>query len=526
MQRIKNVILLLLLLLAVWAFWPQAKDSSKEREGAPGTSRRRHDSAAREYVIKVSPEFYMPGTMPWNVGEPLEGFSRVAEEFEALYPDTRIEFVGVPSGLREWLVTQLSSGQAPDIFHVNVEDVWQDVHKGWYLPLDRYLEQPNPFVAEGDPGSEQWWDIFKYQAITRGKAAPDGKNYCITLDMVETGIFYNKDIFQKVGVTLPKTWQEFLEMMEKLRQAGYIPILMWDWHFSNWGMDLIFDQLYCDLLPGIDLKQDPVREQYLQGYLDWDEICFLHQKGFFTRDDPRFLEMWRLLKQLRHYTNQDLNRLSIDLTKLFVTQKGAMVWDGSWLVQRLTKDPDIDFEWGILYPPPMTPATSPYATGREMCVIGGSGIQLVVSNSAYRDTGDPDTSERLKRCIAFLQFLTTPENTGRVVNEISALLPNVKAAAVQKALEPFDEILQRRYTTAKWTYTFDLKFNEILERMLGLYLNDGISEDEFLDWMERNFASAIQSVTRRKRLDLSAFEARWQELAPERRTMKDLPRAS
>jgi len=30
---------------------------------------------------------------------------------------------------REWLVTQLSSGAAPDVIQINVEDVWQDIQK-------------------------------------------------------------------------------------------------------------------------------------------------------------------------------------------------------------------------------------------------------------------------------------------------------------------------------------------------------------------------------------------------------------
>ena len=34
------------------------------------------------------------------------------------------------------------------------------------------------------PGYDQWWDMFKYQAISRGKAAPDNLNYCLSFYMV------------------------------------------------------------------------------------------------------------------------------------------------------------------------------------------------------------------------------------------------------------------------------------------------------------------------------------------------------
>ncbi|MBN1902246.1 extracellular solute-binding protein [Candidatus Sumerlaeota bacterium] len=520
----KHLILIAILIIAIWAFLPSHDEKSKETDGKKGQNPQTSSSSEKKYILKVYPDVYLPGTMPFNVGKPLEGIEKVAEEFETLYPDTKIHFVGVPTGLREWLVTQLSTGQAPDILHVNVEDVWQDVHKSWYVPLDEYLDAPNPFVKKGEPGSEKWWDMFKYQSITRGKAAPDGKNYCVCLDMIETAIFYNKDIFKKLGLAPPKDWVEFLDIQEKLQQAGYTPLLMVLPMYADWAVDLIFDQLYYDLLPGIDLMKDPTREEYLQGYLDWDEISFLYQKGFFTKKDKRFCELWRIMKEWRKYANKDI--ASADINKLFITQKGAMIWNSSFLVHKLARDPEIEFDWGVFYPPPIPSSYNSYCSGHDMCVIGGAAMQLTVTNSAFSDTGDIATSERLKRCIAFLQFLTLPRNADTVVNEISCLLPNIKGVDPHPELLPFDEILHRRYTTTKWIFTFDLKFNEVMTRMLDLYLNDGITYDEFLDWMERNLDSATKSVVYRKKLDLSGMEKNWIESAPERQKIKDLPDAA
>ena len=516
----KNLTLLVILAIMVWALWPEReKEATAPQTGTePGSQA----ESVREvkYEIRMVPGPYMPGTVPMNIGDPLEALQRVADEFERLYPDTKIEFVNVPS-LREWLVTQLSSGKAPDILSVNVEDAWQDVHKGWYVPLDEFLEKPNPFVEDGDPGSEQWWDIFKYQAITRGKAAPDGKMYCIVLDMVETGIFYNKDIFRKLSLEVPTDWEEFVDLMKQLGEADYVPILLSLTRMYDWGLDLIFDQLYYSLLPGIDLKKDPIREEYMQGYLDWDELSFLFGKGFFTRDDMRFREIWRILKEWRDYANKNLQ--SEVLTKLFVTQKAAMYWDGSWMVQKFSKSPDIDFEWGVFYPPPIPSSYSEFADGHDMCVIGGAAAQYEITSSAIRDTGDIATSERLRRCVAFLQFLTKPRNAELVVNEVSYFLPNVKGTSPVEALLPFDEMLKRRYTTTKWVYTFDNRFLDVLRCMLMLYLDGSITIDEHLEWMEKNVASATSTVARRKELQLTDFEKRWKELEPYRKDMKGLP---
>ena len=519
MLKARHIPLAIILAVGVWALWPPSDDEATVRLGS-GPARAGSDKAARPYQLRVAPGLYLPGTMPQSVGKPLKGLLEVAEKFEQLYDDTHIEFVGSP-GVREWLVTQLSAGTAPDILNVNVENVWQDVQKGWYVPLDAYLEQPSPFARPGEPGSKQWWDVFKYQAITRGKAAPDGKSYCISYDMVETGIFYNKDVFDKLGLRPPKDWAEFLDGQQRLREAGYIPLIVHVQNATDWGVDLVFDQLYYPILGGIDLRKDPTREAYLAGYLDWDEICYLYGKGFFTRQDPRWRELWRILKDWRRYWGKDLS--TEDMMRLFVTEKGAMYWSASWVVQKLARDPDIPFRWGIFYLPPIPPSVSPYSGGHEMCVIGGAAVQYVVTNSAFKDTGDPATSERLKRAIAFLQFLTAPENADLVTNEVLSMLPNVRGVEPHPELKPFDEFLKRRYTTTKWWFTFDMRFNEIFLRMCDLYLNDGIAEEPYLEWTEKNLDFAVETTLRRKKVDLEALDRAWRQLAPLRAGVKGLP---
>jgi raffinose/stachyose/melibiose transport system substrate-binding protein len=511
---LRHLALILIIAVGAWALWPRGAEEK------PGVTTR--TGPPRKYTIRVAPGIYMPDRRPMDVGKPLEGIAKVATEFEKLYPDTRIDFTEAPVGQREYLITQLAAEQAPEIINVNVEDVWEDVQKGWYAPLDPYLEQPNPFIPIGQPGSREWWDLFKYQAITRGKSAPDGKMYCITYDMVETGVFYNKDIFKKLGIAVPRDWDELTRAEEKIQRAGIIPFDVSLTSISDWGLDLVFDQMYQEIVPGIDLARDPKRDAYLQGYLDWDEISFLNKKGFFTRRDPRFVETFRILKAWRRFFEKDMS--STQLSRMFMSGKAAMYWDGSWTVNRLSRDPDVKFDWGIFYLPPITKADSRFANGHPMVVIGGSGTQLEITNSAWDDTHNPATSEKLKRAIAFLQFLTTPKNTARVVNEILAFLPNVVGADPRPELMPFHQFLQRRYTTTKWLYTFDLRFNEILTRMLDLYLNDGISEDEFMDWMESNVRTAAETVVKRKGLNLSKFDAKWQELAPLRAHVSELPR--
>lgn len=501
---------------------PPGTDPADKRERSGSEAGKSRAVGERKYVIRVAPNFYMPGRRMNPGDKPLSGMREVADEFEKRFPDTRVEMLDVPVGQREWLVTQLSAEQAPEILNVNVEDVWQDVQKGWYVPLDRYLEAPNEFVKAGEKGSRQWWDLFRYQEISRSKAAPDGKMYCITLDMIETGIFYNKDLFAKLGLRPPKDWAEFMRLQDKIRSAGVTPMLVHTVSLADWGVDLVFDQLYRDIRATLDLKKDPKRDVFYKGYLDWDEIAFLNSKGFFTQQDPRWAEMFRILKDWRRHMPKDLG--AADYNREFVQGKGAMYWTSSLFVQRLMRDPQRKFEWGVFYLPPITRETSRYAGGYSQCIIGEAATQFVVTNSSYSDTGSAETSTKLKRCVQFLQFATTPENCDRVVNEMVALMPNVLGVPDRPELKPFIEnLVERPYTTTKWLYTFDLRFSEVMNRMLYLYLMDGVPEQEFMDWMAKNVQAACATVVRRKNLDLTPHAAAWTEAAPLRAAMEDLP---
>ncbi len=288
-------------------------------------------------------------------------------------------------------------------------------------------------------------------------------------------------------------------------------------------MDLVFNQLYGDIIPGLKLKSDPAREAHLKGFFDWDELAYLYHKGYFTRRDPRFVEVFRILKAWRPYFEKDMS--SDDLTKLFATQKGAMYWTGSWEVNRLTRDANLGFNWGIFYLPPIPKSYNHFGDGHPECVIGGSGTQFEVTNSAWDDTHDPATSEKLKRTISFLQFLTDPEEC-RSNRERDFDVPakrsrrRAKAGAEAVRYDPAAQVPRN----AKWLYTFDLRFDEILRRMLDLYLNDGISESEFMDWMESNLKTACDTIVRRMQIDLSKFDGKWQQLAPLRQGYEGLPK--
>lgn len=431
-------------------------------------------NAGRPHVIEIYAGAYTPGTQPFGVGERLRAFRLLADEYERLHPEVTIEFVPqliVEGGAEgEAIRTKLLGGIAPEIVNMNTEAVWPDVEqrKGWWLPLDEYLNQPNPYV----PNNKAWIDVFKNRALTQAKRAPDGLLYCITFDVVETGIFYNKTLFEKYEATLPQTWPQFIQLQEKFAAAGLIPMVVDRVAPMDWGPDLLFDQCYFELLGLLDYqKKSDIEEAYYQGYLMPEELCWLAKKGWFAAQSSRFRESWRLLKEWRQFWQKDLTHS--DQPRLFITQRSPMLWTGSWFVRRMLRDPLIQFDWGIFYLPAIPRSYSAFCTGVDQCVIGGAGTQFHVTRRAISD-GD------LEPTIDFLRFITTPDHASQIVNEAGMFIANIVDAQLPQALAPFAEIIMRRYCTIKWHYSLGHRFTDHRERLIELFLNDGLSLDEFM----------------------------------------------
>src|SRR5690606_5600642 len=133
-------------------------------------------------------------------------------------------------------------------------------------------------------------------AITNSKRAPNGKLYCITLDTVETGLYYNMTLLRKLGIDRPpETWDEMLRTFQKIKEAGITPMTAPMNLASDWGQDIVFEMVYHDILPLLDpIPSPPDVKDYQVHFLDPPEGGFLFTKGFFSSRDPRWREVNRL----------------------------------------------------------------------------------------------------------------------------------------------------------------------------------------------------------------------------------------
>ncbi len=234
--------------------------------------------------------------------------------FTAKNPNIKIDFSFAPP-VKEYiekLRTMIASDAAPDIFQMALENR-EDLIKGNYcedLSAESYMKDGTiPDTAKNTYGS-------------------DGKVYSVAVDAWAGGLFYNKKMFAKAGITSePQTWQEFLDDCKKLKDAGMKPII------DN------CQEMAANVLPALFAAQT------LQKNPKFHEEVYAGTKKLSDGwTEPMKLWYEGLVKP--GYITKDMLGIQDDQEiKEFATEKYAMMPGGPWRISQFKEiNPDIDIK--------------------------------------------------------------------------------------------------------------------------------------------------------------------------------------
>jgi raffinose/stachyose/melibiose transport system substrate-binding protein len=133
-------------------------------------------------------------------------------DFEAKNPDINVEWESRPGGAEgdNIVKTRLATGEMADVFTYNSGSLFQAL---------------NPAQNLVDLSGEAWQstvlDSFK-PTVT----APDGTvRGAPSGTAMGGGILYNKKIYADLGLSVPKSWSEFMANNEKIKAAGIAPVI-------------------------------------------------------------------------------------------------------------------------------------------------------------------------------------------------------------------------------------------------------------------------------------------------------------
>ena len=356
----------------------------------------------------------------------------------------QVRFVKLPSlgaAQNSWTITRLMSGMAPEIMHAqSTPDYWDKCHL-WYEDLTEFLKQPNPYI----PGNKRWGEIFNKGVLAFWASSATGGFYCVPINQVEVGIFYNKTIMAECGIGLdelpPRDWAHFIDIQDRIKKAGHVPFFLIASGMARmtWVYYILNDMLYAEIYDQLNAVDNPNNSRTWG--ISVQEKVRGHKLGIVSVEDDRYWETWRIIKHWSQYW-QDGALGTVDQTG-FQRGRAAMTLDSSGFIRKLVNDEKLDFEWGVFFFPKLTKATSRFAVGALPRGVGGpANVQYTISRASARRKGS------VQACVDLLRWITAPQNLGPMVSEEHCFLPAVRVPEkyIGEHLRYLMPVLERGHT--------------------------------------------------------------------------------
>ncbi len=326
---------------------------------------------------------------PWTVPAEKKGFQNAVAGFHQEYPWITLHIVSFPDSdtFDQQVIKAVEAGGGPDVaITFSPDTVGQYAHDGLLIDLNPYLQRDHLSTGTFAPASLTYCQF-------------EGKRVVLPVLTDAYGLYYNKDMFAKAGISgPPTTMSELMADAKKLtvrnpdgsiKIAGFVPLITQELDTPDlaraWGGQ------YFNAQGQPQLATDPAWAAALtwqKQLVDW--------YGYTN-----------ILKFASTYTPQEWNA-----SNSFETGKVAMVFDGEWRTAMI-KDDDSKVNYGTAPFPVADTQPTLYGSGR----VGGT------------VTGIPKTSKNPDDAWLLVKYMAT--NTNFLVALANGLgnVPTTTAAA-------------------------------------------------------------------------------------------------
>lgn len=261
----------------------------------------------------------------WNEVEPQgQVIKEAIRDYMNKHSDIAVEVNWNGREIRKTLQPALDNNQVIDLWDEDLERTIRNWGK-YALALDDYVNKP----YDNTDGRE-YKDVVMSSLLELSKTySEDGKIYAVPYQPFTFLIMYNKDHFQKAGITkTPETWNEFKDACSKLKSAGFIPLTV--------------DDAYVDILYGYQLARykgsDWVKNLVLNGL--WDDAAVL-----------KAAKDWEEMHKLGYLSLNIAGNKYPQGQQEIANGEVSMYLNGTWLVNEVMPTTGPNFPWGqFAYP--------------------------------------------------------------------------------------------------------------------------------------------------------------------------------
>lgn len=262
-----------------------------------------------------------------------------AKEYEEKNPDIKI-ILSMPADAGTVLRTRLVKNDIPTII----------AYGGDFT----YTELANVDMLEDLSDENFTKDIIPaYKEMTQALQADTSKLYGIPYVANASGVIYNVDLFKKYNISIPETWDEFINVCELFKEKGITPV---EGTFKDaWTLQALFNPIAGVLSPDEFMRQ---RKE--------NKVTF--EEGW-----PTVLSE---MATVMSYTQKDaMGTNYADGIQAFAKGDAAMLVNGTWAIPEVVKaNEDIDVN---IFPLPASNDTSKnvVTSGVDVMLMIGKGTK-------------------------------------------------------------------------------------------------------------------------------------------------------
>jgi raffinose/stachyose/melibiose transport system substrate-binding protein len=282
----------------------------------------------------------------------------IVDDYNKSQDEVKVKLTSVPDA-GTVLKTRIANGEAPDVINIYPQNA---DFKGW--------------AADG-----QFVDLTDESDIlgnlNEGAAeayAVDSKIYNVPLTTNVSGIYYNKDAFDKLGIEVPKSLAEFQDIVKKIKDDGQTPFA--EALGDPWTVNGFAQLAWIQSAGSPQAANDYLRFSD-KGAIKSDEV---------TKNVAAYLDLLAGNGQ----SNSD-GALYADTVAVFAEGKALMMANGSWALT-VIKQQEPDFEVGF-FPMPGLTADAPVMT------VGAADMAVSISAD----------SENIDASKDFVKYLSSTE---------------------------------------------------------------------------------------------------------------------
>jgi len=264
----------------------------------------------------------------WDEGSPSYALVKeIGDQMEKDFPGTKVTYTFNNNAARPALDTRAKAGNPLDI-----DCIFTATDPGTYSWADGgYLLDIGPAMGEKRADGTTWKDDFN--PLFLSSMAYKDKIYGAPTDVYLLLLHYNKKMFDELGLTPPKTWEELLSTCETIKQKGK-------------GVAPIAVTGQVDFYAG--MWWDYLVQRMVGSAKAWDYLY--GDKDAKIAEDADYLAAAREMKKLaeKGYLIDGWQGTDFTTSQIYFFQgKAAMILMGSWLMTEMKDSIPADFQLAV-----------------------------------------------------------------------------------------------------------------------------------------------------------------------------------